>query len=234
MSSVWFSRRNLNAAEGERRAWYLAELTSPTVGSVLKQLLAPGPTQRAGTPQELSDRCFESLSAGDQVVVVSHAGAINDPQYPRGTPDVVITKGDVSANAELRGFVDNVGNFILDMIEQLETYRLIFTAGKRELHVSGGGSEVSYLLQYISDCANVTIRKFDDREATARGAGLLSLSRADDIDELLAMNGDRAMQTFVPKQTDRRDKFLKWKKLRAEVLAGRIPPVAKVIDRSPS
>jgi glycerol kinase len=230
MSSVWFSRRSVSATDRNRNAWYLAELTSSTAGAVLKRLLAAGPNQLATTPQELSDRCFESLAADDHVALVSHAGAINEPNYPHTTPDVVITKGEVSANAELRGYVDNVGNFILEMIEQLEAYRLIFTAGSRELNVSGGGSDVSYLLQYIADCANVTVRKFDDREATARGAALLSLARGDDIDDLVAMNSHRSMQSFEPKHIERREKYLKWKKLRSEILAGRIPPMAKVIE----
>lgn len=227
MSSVLFSRKTVSPKPGHDRAFaYLSELTSPITGSLLKAVIEE--KKLATDLPDLSERCDQSFRMGRKIVMYSNLGRAHEPAWPKGTPEVLISTAENTADDLARAHVENVGNHLIKMIDQFEEYQLCFQGGGREIMVAGGGSECRYLLQYVADCSDVTILLLPSREATARGAALATLIRDDEGKDIGAMNNLADVVRFAPADGSRRQKYLKWRRLEQDVLAGRVPPIATV------
>lgn len=230
MSSVWFSKRSDRAKPGHDRAFmYLTELTSPITGPLLREIVDE--KKFARDLRDLSSRCDESKRNARKIVAFNSFGRIYEPTWPHGVPDILIAGPDADDSDVARAHLENVGNHIVKLLDQFEEYQLCFQGKNREVMVAGGGSECRYLLQYIADCIDATLLVLPSREATARGAALATLVRDDQGRDVSSMNSLTDAVRIVPCDKETRQRYLKWRRLEQDVLAGRVPPIAKVSPR---
>lgn len=233
MSSVLYSTSFLPHRPGSDREYsFLAELTSSVTGTLLQEIV----TEKKLAPDfsKLSEICFEHRKTRPLgATVYSVLGKPRNPSWPQGTPDVFVEAGETNTADELCAWVENVGNHILSMFEQMEGSAVIFedTLKPRVCLVAGGGSEVDYLLQYIADCGNIEFHRLSDKQATARGAALAALMAKIPKVSLSDLNKEVPSKVFKPIDPSRRRRFLGWQRLEREVLAGTIPQRARVTHR---
>jgi glycerol kinase len=150
------------------------------------------------------------------------------PWWPERTPSVMVCKPDATIADKVRAVVENVGNLVARMIEEFQDKGLLGPVKNNEFIVTGGGSELDYLLQYISDITGRTLHRMKTREATARGAALAALMMANGLADSKAFTQEVAEKTYSPERADRRRRYLMWQKLEQDVFNKHLPPHAEV------
>jgi len=222
MTSVLASR--LLAGEMTREYRFLTEITSPVTGAVMQEPLKRGWIESI---TQLSTACETSFKAHPEgkatAYFVNHRTHL--PQWPNGLPNVLATKPDATDADRVRAVVENVGNIVLRLFEELDSKGLFGEEKKPvTLDVAGGGGEFPYLLQYLSDCSGITLQRLPDREAGARGAALAALVSQQGNFEIEKYNSRESVETYKPINTERRKKYLVWQRLERDVLDDKLPP----------
>jgi glycerol kinase len=226
ISTVFLSRLIPGGFSREFR--FLSEITSPVTGSVL---LEPCKRKWAKDAVDLNALCVNSYKEFPQgratAYFVHRRSAL--PHWPDGVGNVMVAKPEATDSDRARAVVENVGNLVLRMFDELiEKGLLRTTAVPIEFDVAGGGSELDYLLQYLADCSGFTFHRLANRNAGARGAALSAWMSSTGVFEAYALNREEPDETYVCENSDRRKRYLMWQRLERDVLAKTLPSHAVI------
>lgn len=223
MTSVLFSR-NLSDSE-TREIEYLIETTSPITGSVLMEPVRRGWCSDSRTMREL---CHESLQTHPDGVAIAyfvHHRPV-PPFYPDSTPNVMACKPGATVADRVRAVVENVGNLVVRMIEEFSEKGVLASTG--EVFVSGGGADLDFLLQYISDVSGRTLHRLHVREATAFGAARAARIGIEGTNLSISRPGEEISATYRATSPARRRRYLMWQKLEHDLLHKSLPPQVEI------
>lgn len=212
---------------GERECFFLSEVTSPVTGSVLREPLRRG---WCASTDELQRLCDESCR--DQPAGLATAYFINrqdpSPVWPQGVPNVMVCKPGATIADRARAVVENVGNIIARMLEEFSDKGLLGEGSTAEIDVAGGGSELPYLMQYVSDVTGHTLHKYKEREAGARGAAIGAWMFEHPEERECPLSGNEVATVFRCENPERRKRYLMWQRLEQDVLRKSLPPSAEI------
>lgn len=230
-SSILYSSAFLPHRPGYDRDFrFLTEITSSITGTLLEEAVTN--KKFADDLEALDSLCQAGLREGPvRIFTYSVLGESHEQAWKNGVPDVSMKSGDVSQAARACAWVENIGNLIVRMIEQIEAAGVAFGIGSKELLVSGGGSRCSYLLQYIADVTGISLCKFTDSQLTARGAATAALLAGVPKLDLDSLHLHDNFEIIAPKNLERRKRYQNWLKLESQILSGNIPDGAEVRSR---
>jgi len=225
MTSVLLSQEQHAGAGVKRR--YLVETTSPVTGSVILESVR---REWCRDSSELQIMCEESYRNNPDGVAIAYF--VNHralpPWYLERSPNVMLAKANATTADKVRALVENVGNIVARMIEEFEEKGLLGSGIDGEIVVTGGGSELDFLLQYISDISGRTLHRMKTREATARGAALGAMVAGGELDTIHALNQEAPQRTYRAERPDRRRRYMMWQRLEQDTLNRRLPSQADI------
>ena len=225
MTSVLFSREDPLTKEIHKE--YLVEITSAITGTVLMEPLRRGWCKDSS---ELHTMCVSSYDARPDGIAtayfVNHRAS--PPWHAERTPNALVCKPDATTADKVRAIVENVGNLIVRMIEEFQDKGLLGPDENNEIVVTGGGSELDYLLQYISDVSGRILHRMPTREATARGAALAALVYTENLPSTRDFTKERPRRTYQPERFERRRRYMMWQKLEHDLFHGLIPSTVEI------
>ncbi len=225
MTSLLFSREDRHTKEITKE--YLVEITSAITGTVLMEPLRKGWCQDAAELHALCERSYEAQPEGIATAYfVNHRPS--PPWHPERTPNALFCKPNATIADKVRAIVENVGNLIVRMIEEFNDKGLLGPDENNEIVVTGGGSELDYLLQYIADVSGRTLHRMPTREATARGAALAALIYAEERSSTRDFTTEPPRKSYEPTHPERRRRYLMWQKLEHDLLHGRLPSTVEI------
>lgn len=205
---------------------YLIETTSAITGTVLME---PVRRQWCKDSEEMNAQCvaaYEANPLGNATAYfVNHRASA--PWFQERTPNVMVCKPGATQADRVRAIVENVGNLIVRMIEEFADKGVLGPDTTNELIVTGGGSELDYLLQYIADVSQRTLHRMKTREATARGAALSALMYATNSSDPRRFTQEEPAQTYRCDTPDRRRRYLMWQKMEQDLFHHALPPHAE-------
>ena len=225
MTSVLFSREDLKTRAVRKE--YLVETTSAITGTVL---LEPVRRKWCGDSSELQAMCVASYDVNPLGVAtayfVNHRAS--PPWHPQRTPNVMFCKPGATTADKVRAVVENVGNLIVRMIEEFQDKGLLGPEKNNEIVVTGGGSELDYLLHYIADVSGRVLHRMPTREATARGAALSALIYSHDLPTTREFTKELPRKSYQPTNPERRRRYLMWQKMEQDLFNSALPSQAEV------
>lgn len=144
-------------------------------------------------------------------------GAAFLPIGGTGTPDFrselanSIVDSDGSDADLARAAVESIGCFIAETINLLRAKQGIAPA---KILVTGGASQIPYLLQFVADCTGIELLHARETEASARGAALLAMVGAGVVKNPAQINSRRGSTSFTPQNPKRaKARLEKWQAL---------------------
>jgi sugar (pentulose or hexulose) kinase len=117
------------------------------------------------------------------------------------------------------------------MIEECEQKGLLGDSSPTRIAVTGGGSEVDYLLQYVADVSGQSLIKLQAREASARGAALAAIASSYPKLDLMTLNDSSAAREYRCDNPERRNRYLMWLKMERDALQGALPASVEIEAR---
>ena len=210
-----------------REYQYLSEITSAITGSVLLEPQKRGWCTNIRELDALCQESFKETPPGRAIAYFVHHRAA-PPRKPGGAPNVLITRPESTDADRARAVVENVGNLILRMFDELYEKGYFDKLECKEIDVAGGGSELTYLLQYLADCTGMTFNQLPQREATARGVALCARISAEGTFDIRPYNQSTPLRQFIPENPDRKRRYLMWQKLENDTLNDTLPPHAYI------
>lgn len=225
MTSVLFSREDLKSRAVRKE--YLVETTSAITGTVL---LEPVRRKWCGDSSELQAMCVASYDVNPHGVATAYFvhHRATPPWHPQRTPNVMFSKPGATTADKVRAVVENVGNLIVRMIEEFQDKGLLGPLENNEIVVTGGGSELDYLLQYISDVCGRTLHRMPTREATACGAAISALIYTNNLPTTREFMKEPPRKTYQATTPERRRRYLMWQKMEQDLFNGALSPQADV------
>jgi glycerol kinase len=210
-----------------REYTFISEITSAVTGEVLME-----PTRRGwcSSLDDLEALCRASIEASPAArsiaYLVNHRPT--PPLKAERTPNVFVSKPDATVADKARAIVENVGNLVIRMFEEMRDKGVFRELEGLHVNVAGGGSKLSYLLQYIADCTGVTFHPIGEREATARGAAVA----AQRSHSGKYKNGTSECQENSTPVTcvdrERKKRYLMWQRLEGDLLRDTLPSHAEI------
>ena len=94
--------------------------------------------------------------------------------------------------------------------------------------MAGGGSELGYLLQYISDVSGHILHRLATHEAGSRGAALCAWMSVNNEFEAHQFNQQEPSRSYRCERPERRKRYLMWQRLEQDTLNGALPAHAEV------
>lgn len=222
-TSVLYSRLG-----GERQ--YMIETTSPITGSLL---LEPLRRNWCSGTDSLSALCYEAYQANPQGLATAYwfNHEHTSQRWPNGIPNITACRAGAEIRDRARAVVENVGNLIVRMIEECAQKGLLGELSPARIAVTGGGSEVDYLLQYVADVSGQTMIKLQAREASARGAALAAIASSYPNLDLMTLNDSSAAREYRCENPERRNRYLMWLKMERDALQGTLPASVEIEAR---
>lgn len=225
MASVLFSREKVR---GEPRVMeYLVETTSAITGTVLLEPIRRGWCKDSSELNALCESSYRDAPMGRAIAYLVHHRP-TAPWYPESTPNVFVCKPEATTADRVRAVVENVGNLVARMIEEFADKGLLGPDINNEIVVTGGGSDLDYLLQYLADITGRTLHRMKVREATARGAALAAIMQKHNLTSARDLTAEAPAKSYRTENPDRRRRFLMWCKLEQDLLNKALPPHAEV------
>ena len=225
MTSVLLSRLIPNSYAREMK--FLIETTSPVTGTVL---LEPLRREWCKSSKELNAMCEraeqEHLQGRATAYFVNHRHSL--PKWEHGVPNVMVSKPDATTADRARAIVENVGNLVVRMLEEFSDKGLLGEVLPSEIDVAGGGSELGYLLQYISDVSGHILHRLATHEAGSRGAALCAWMSVNNEFEAHQFNQQEPSRSYRCERPERRKRYLMWQRLEQDTLNGALPAHAEV------
>ena len=225
MASVALSYHLPNSAI--REYGFLSEITSSVTGEVLLEANRRGWCKSLAELNSLCDEaCTRSATPKSIAYLVNHRPA--PPLQPERTPNVFVSKPDADVGDKARAIVENVGNLVIRMFEEMRDKGVLTDLEGLHVNVSGGGSQLLYLLQYIADCTGVVLHRVGEREATARGAAIAA-QRGHHVSQVKMHQEEGAnLSPIHPQDRERKRRYLMWQRLEGDVLRRSLPPHAEI------
>lgn len=201
------------------RRQYIVEITSAITGTVLLEPVRRG---WCGDSSQLQSMCAASYASNPAGVAtayfVNHRPS--PPWHPQRTPNVMYCKPGATTADKVRAVVENVGNLIVRLIEEFQEKDLLGPDANNEIVVTGGGSELDYLLQYVADVSGRVLHRMPTREATSRGAALAALMYTQGLTSTRAYTKESARKSYQPHPGERRRRYLMWQKMEQDLFRG--------------
>lgn len=223
MTSVLYSREV--PGSGDRTSQYLIETTSPVTGNVSMEPVRRGWCNDSTTMNSMCNESFATNPAGIAIAYFVHHRP-HPPYFPASTPNVLVARPEATIADRTRAIVENVGNLVIRMIEEFSDKGILESSS--EIFTAGGGSELDFLLRYISDVSGRTVHRLAMREATARGAAFAARASLLGFEEPYGPAPEEVVTTYQPTNPDRRRRYLQWQRLEQDVLNNRLPAHAEV------
>jgi glycerol kinase len=225
MTSVLFSREDPQSNEILKN--FMVETTSAITGTVLMEPLRRGWCRDASELQELCSQSYNQHPVGVATAYfVNHRAS--PPWHPQRTPNAIFCRPEAAVADRVRAIVENVGNLIVRMIEEFQDKGLLGPDDNHEIVVTGGGSELDYLLQYISDVSGRVLHRMPTREATARGAALAALIYAEKRASTREFTKEPPRKSYQPGSSERRRRYVMWQKLEHDLFHARLPSTVEI------
>lgn len=225
MTSVFFSREIPDS--NDRAPRYLIETTSPITGTVSMEPVRRGWCNDSSIINSMCEESQVTNPGGVAIAYFVHHRP-HPPYFPVRTPNVLVARPEATIADRTRAIVENVGNLIVRMIEEFSEKGVLESTS--EIFTAGGGSDLEYLLRYISDVTGRTIHRLAMREATARGAAFAARASLLGLEEPYGPAIEEVTATYHPTNTDRRRRYLQWLRLEQDVLNNRLPAHAEIED----
>jgi len=224
-TSVLYSR--LIPSAGARDVQFLSEVTSSVTGHVMREPLRRSWCQ---SNEELQSMCDESLSANSIGLATAYFIHKQEPSdvWPRGVPNVMVCKPGASTKDRVRAVVENAGNLIVRLIEEMAEKGLLGDVFPTEIDVAGGGSELDFLMQYIADVSGQRLHRMATREAGTRGAALAALMSHRPQLDIRSLNTQEPTRVFSCQNPERRRRYLMWQRMEQDVLRNTLPAHAEI------
>lgn len=224
-TSVLYSRLIPSAAA--RDVQFLTEVTSSVTGNVL---LEPLRRSWCNSSEELHAMCEESFQENPVGLATAYFIHKQEPSdvWPHGVPNVMVCKPGASTKDRVRAVVENVGNLIVRMIEEMAEKGLLGEVFPTEIDVAGGGSELDFLMQYIADVSGQKLRRLAAREAGTRGAALAALMSIHCEIDIRSLNTEEPTQVFSCQSPERRRRYMMWQRMEQDVLKNTLPAHAEI------
>lgn len=229
-TTVLYSRLMPNA--GVREMVYLTEVTSSVTGNVLREPLRRQWCEDIESLNELCQRAYEGDPMGLATAYFVNKEVSTQPTardaWPAGMPNVMVCKPNAEVCDRARAIVENVGNLLVRMLEEFSEKNLLGDRFPAEIDIAGGGSELDYLMQYVADVSGHTLRRFEAKEAGARGAALAAMVSARGKGEFRDYKTEAPERCFVCERPERRQRYLMWQRLERDVMHKTLPAHAEV------
>ena len=225
MTSVLCSR--MEPQSNTIRREFIIEITSAITGTVLLEPVRRGWCGDSSELQAMCDTSYDSNPTGVATAYfVNHRPS--PPWHPQRTPNVMYCKPGATTADKVRAVVENVGNLLVRLIEEFQEKGLLGPDTNNEIVVTGGGSELDYLLQYVADVSGRVLHRMPTREATSRGAALAAMMHTKDLDSTRAHTKEEPRKTYNPINPDRRRRYLVWQKMELDLLHGKLAQGAEI------
>jgi sugar (pentulose or hexulose) kinase len=138
----------------------------------------------------------------------------------------MVCKPGATVADRVRALVENVGNLIVRMIEEFSDKEAL--SATSEIFVSGGGADLDFLLQYISDVSGRTLHRLSMREATAIGVARAAQAGIEGGFGANARQSEDVSASYRPTASARRRRYLMWQKLEHDLLHKTLPLQAEI------
>lgn len=194
ITSILYSQRRRETSR-DSEDWqrqYLIEAISNASADLLDELVQAG---HVAAPTEIGAAAQRSLTRGAKAVVFFPRGGTGTPDWRYGLPDLVSGWDGHDHDDFVRAVVENLAGFVIQNVIDLQRLKVLPAHGVK-IAVTGGISEIDYLLQYIADCADVEVVRFGSRESTARGAALAAMISRGKIEDPRSCNHEAPAATF--------------------------------------
>ncbi|MBN8550312.1 MAG: hypothetical protein J0M12_13425 [Deltaproteobacteria bacterium] len=149
-------------------------------------------------------------------------GSSGSPDWTPGLPNVVKGWDRTSQRPLVRALIENMGNFIAQSILLLSETGIL-TPQHYPLAVSGGLSDLDFLMQHIADVSGVELSRLSSREATARGAAIASMYSWNKGKPRGMVPRHPEKRLFKPQVSKARERFAVWRDLREQASRGEVP-----------
>ena len=205
-----------NSESKNKQYKYFIEATTNACGEVIAYICD---TLKLAADISLIDEiCYESFknqSSSKQIAFLPLGGTAA-PDWRYDLPCVFTSDPLVNKADSVRAAIECIGNFILENIINLTTDENLII-NKKQILVSGGVSNLDYLLQYISDCSGFALLRVQNEQATADGIALAEMQSKGFKKNFTSHKG----KLFSPKGK-RSHRFAKWKKIKQKVMLGEL------------
>jgi len=212
ITSIFYS----SESDGQHSRTFLVEGTSNCCGRTFLEL-----EERFQVSPKSVDSFFKD-ARGEVPVAFCPLAAISTPDWREDVPDLITGWSDKSNIASLvRALIENIGFFILEDLENLQAAGVI-ARDLEVLPVSGGASNCRSLMQHLADCSGIKVVKVASSNATVCGAALAAknVSAGLEIQTPENCNDRLFLEEFNPRNSNARDRYQPWKKLKASALSG--------------
>lgn len=152
----------------EQRAEYLIEGIVNAGARVLDHLLLE--KGYISCVEEIEGCCRRSQSTGAKGVLFLPLGGTGSPDWVDHLPTRSIDLPADSTDDYVRAAIENVAGFVIRQVEILRERGIL--EGEPRIGVSGGLSNVDYLIEYISSCCQLSLFRLEVTEATVRGVAI--------------------------------------------------------------
>ena len=199
---------------------FLIEGTTNACGRVFEQLLRSG---LISSFESIDDLCAKSASEGSRQPAIAFypLGGTAAPHWRTDLPSIIL-EHTVGETPELvRAVTESVASFVIDDIDALHGLK---SGTGDTITVSGGVSQIDFLLQFIADCTGKTLQRIVDQSyVTAQGAALAAMKGSGAIANVEELNRTLEIDTFEPQSSAALGRYQQWKQLRDSLLAGQAP-----------
>lgn len=198
------------AGTGQREFHYGVEAVSPASGPLIDYIM-----HKLNTGRSVADLQSVCLSVAPDRVPVAFVPltGTGTPEWRADLPFLVTNwrRGDVPAL--VRALIENIGNFVAQDIEEMLALGVL-TREHQPIPVSGGLSDLDFLMQYIADVSGVELARLGSREASARGAAIASMQSFQRTFSRVALPRPQISRTFRRENEEARMRFQQWRALR--------------------
>ncbi len=214
VTAVFYSEGSI-----QRELRYSLEAVTPASGATIDFIIQD--LKAAHRVGEIEQVC-RSVEDSATPIVFAAMGSSGSPDWRTDCPQIVRTPTISEAAPMVRGLVENIGNFVSQNIVDL-IRKGILRPEHRPLVVSGGLSDLDFLMQHIADTSGVELTRLASREASARGAAIAAMHSASRSRARGAFPRSRESKLFKPSVSTANERFGRWQRLREQVLAGEAP-----------
>jgi glycerol kinase len=208
VSSVLYS-----AGEHEREHTYLLEAITSSSGALIDLLQKK--LEIASGIEQLHELCEKAKP--DAAVAFLPLGGADTPAWRYDLPCLASAPINERSPEFAKAAIEHIGFSIANHIIGMRKSPGLLD-GLTSIVVSGGLSDLNYLMQFIADVSEVELVRLSSREGGARGAAIAALTQT--LGGKISLPRDRAVRTFTPHPHKHSQRLNTWKKLREQAWSG--------------
>jgi glycerol kinase len=212
VSSVLFS-----TGEHERELTFLLEGITSSSGAICDLLVRK--LELAQSLDSLDQLCHSAV--GEAPIAYLPIGGAGTPFWRHDLPALVQGKF-IERSAEFaRAAVEHIGASIAANLLALK-HSGVLPHDLGSIVVSGGISDLNFLLQYIADVSGFELVRLSSREGGARGAAIAALAQM--VGGRITLPRDRTTKIFSSHAAVSKQRYAEWCRLRDQSVTGQFDP----------